>query len=151
MCSHLRSARKNLTRQCALRHLAVCSKCSCLTGILTADPDLLLADVVVPQTGGGQGRREPGRPEAEQQLAGEENISILRKYFSLSCCCQVRAQSQSMVRGEHPFMAFMLPSVSLSEAGSETDSLSVSSEQDQAWAGLPSQEGGRWTGGARLI
>ena len=36
----------------------------------------------------------------------------------------VRAQSQSMVRGEHPFMAFMLPSVSLSEAGSETDSLS---------------------------
>ena len=42
---------------------------------------------------------------------------------------QVRAQSQSMVRGEHPFMAFMLPSVSLSEAGSETDSLSVSSEQ----------------------
>ena len=35
-----------------------------------------------------------------------------------------------MVRGEHPFMAFMLPSVSLSEAGSETDSLSVSSEQE---------------------
>ena len=35
----------------------------------------------------------------------------------------VRAQSQSVVRGEHP-MAFMLPSVSLSEAGSETDSLS---------------------------
>ena len=43
----------------------------------------------------------------------------------------VRAQSQSMVRGEHPFMAFMLPSVSLSEAGSETDSLSVSSEHQQ--------------------
>ena len=37
----------------------------------------------------------------------------------------VRAQSQSVVRGEHP-MAFMLPSVSLSEAGSETDSISLS-------------------------
>jgi len=35
----------------------------------------------------------------------------------------VRSQSHSMVRGEHP-MAFMLPSVSLSEAGSETDSMS---------------------------
>ena len=50
----------------------------------------------------------------------------------------VRAQSQSMVRGEHPFMAFMLPSVSLSEAGSETDSLSVSSEQDQTGLSLAS-------------
>ena len=35
----------------------------------------------------------------------------------------LRSQSHSMVRGEHP-MAFMLPSVSLSEAGSETDSMS---------------------------
>ena len=117
---------------------------NCLTDCLALDPDLLLADVVVPQAGPGPGRREPGRAEAEQQLAGEENIFILRKYFSLSCP-QVRPQSQSMVRGEHPFMAFMLPSVSLSEAGSETDSLSVSSEQDQAWAGLPSQQGGRWS------
>jgi len=32
----------------------------------------------------------------------------------------VRAQSQSIVRGEHP-IAFVLPTVSLSEAGSETD------------------------------
>ena len=43
----------------------------------------------------------------------------------------VRAQSHSVVRGEHP-MAFMLPSVSLSEAGSETDSMSCYSDLDPA-------------------
>lgn len=35
----------------------------------------------------------------------------------------VREQSQSIVRGDHP-IAFMLPTVSLSEAGSETETLS---------------------------
>ena len=33
---------------------------------------------------------------------------------------QVREQSQSIVRGEHP-IAFMLPTVSLSDVGSETE------------------------------
>lgn len=38
-------------------------------------------------------------------------------------------RSGSVVAGEHP-MAFMLPSVSLSEAGSETDSMSCYSDLD---------------------
>ena len=33
---------------------------------------------------------------------------------------EVREQSQSIVRGEHP-IAFMLPTVSLSDVGSETE------------------------------
>ena len=41
----------------------------------------------------------------------------------------LRSQSQSVVRGEHP-MAFMLPSVSLSEAGSESESMSCYSDVD---------------------
>ena len=43
----------------------------------------------------------------------EERGSRRRSHNSM-----VRAQSQSVVRGEHP-MAFMLPSVSLSEVSSE--------------------------------
>ena len=41
----------------------------------------------------------------------------------------VRAQSQSVVRGEHP-MAFMLPSVSLSEVSSEGNVVIMTSHHD---------------------
>ena len=37
---------------------------------------------------------------------------------------EVREQSQSIVRGEHP-IAFMLPTVSLSDVGSETEVIKI--------------------------
>ena len=64
----------------------------------------------------GQLRHRQSRAEEKQQLRHHEVIRLI--IIIIVIIITIRSQSESVVRGEHP-MAFMLPSVSLSEVSSE--------------------------------